>query len=588
MKKTVKKEKDNTIMRLEAEAKPIALWLALGAVLDILAVLCAVAAPEILGGLVQILYDYWDGGRVGTVADALLEGIWVLVVVYGAHGLLSWLNMLLMNKVVSRHFTCNIRIKISEKIKRLPVKYVDQTPVGDILSRMTGDVSEIGGYVHQIFDIMVKGIFQIVMIAVAMFLENWILACFVVLLTPLSMLLSSKIAGISEKHYDDMFAASGKLTELVEESFSNYPTTKAYNLEEYTQEKHTKVNQKLYDSTAKANFTGSVVQPLIKFSNALAYILINLIGGLLMLKSGVSVGVVVTIVLYARQFASPLEQIAMGFANLNHVKASARRVFAIFDAEEEETSGDSPEEEVKGRIEFRNVGFSYTKEEPLIEDLNLQVQPGQNVAVVGPTGAGKTTIVNLLMRFYDIDSGTILLDGRNTAELSRDALRERFGMVLQDTWLFRGTILENVAYGKPGASREEVEDACRRAYCDHFIRTMPDGYDTVIGEDTTNLSGGQKQLLTIARAFLADKPLLILDEATSNVDTRTEVLIQKAMDELMKGKTCFVIAHRLSTIVDSDVILVLDHGHIVEQGTHKELLNKQGFYHRLYQSQYAI
>ena len=588
MKQSVNRKKDNTTMRLVAEAKPIAGWLALGAVLDILAVLCAVASPELLGSLVQKLCDYWDGGRVGKVLGLLWNEMWILVAVYAAHGLFNWLNMLLMNKVVSRHFTCNIRIKISEKIKRLPVKYVDQTPVGDILSRMTGDVSEIGGYVHQIFDIMVKGFFQIVMIAIAMFLENWILACFVVLLTPLSMFLSSKIAGVSEKYFDKMFAFSGKLTELVEESFSNYPTTKAYNLEEYTQKKHTEVNEELYESTAKANFTGSVVQPLIKFSNALAYILINLIGGLLMLKNGVSVGVIVTIILYARQFASPLEQIAMGFANLNHVKASARRVFAIFDAEEEISSGDLPEKEIKGSVAFQNVSFSYTKEEPLIENLNLKVSPGQNVAIVGPTGAGKTTIVNLIMRFYDIDSGTISLDGRNTAELSRNALRERFGMVLQDTWLFRGTILENVAYGKPNATREEVEDACRRAYCDHFIRTMPDGYDTVIGEDTANLSGGQKQLLTIARAFLADKPLLILDEATSNVDTRTEVLIQKAMDELMKGKTCFVIAHRLSTIVDSDVILVLNHGKIVEQGTHKELLQKQGFYYRMYQSQYAI
>ncbi len=546
------------------------------------------AIPDLLGELVQKLSDYYDGGCVGTVRDTLLTGLATLAGIYAGQCLLSWLNMLLMNQVVSRHFTCNIRIKISEKIKRLPVRYVDQTPVGDILSRMTGDVSEIGGYVHRVFDIMVKGFFQIVIIAVAMFRENWILACFVVVLTPVSMLLSSKIAGISEKHFDSMFASSGRLTELVEESFANYPTTKAYNLEEYTQEKHAAVNEQLYESTAKANFTGGVVQPLIKFSNALAYILINLVGGVLMLHYGVSVGVVVTIVLYARQFASPLEQIAMGFADVNHIKASARRVFAIFDAEEEEDPKQSPGEGVDGRVEFQNVDFSYSKDAPLIEDLNLAVKPGQNVAIVGPTGAGKTTIVNLLMRFYDIDSGRILLDGADTAKLSRSAVRERFGMVLQDTWLFRGTVYENIAYGKPDATRQEVEDACRRAYCDHFIRTMPDGYDTVIGEDTTNLSGGQKQLLTIARAFLADKPLLILDEATSNVDTRTEVLIQKAMDELMKGKTCFVIAHRLSTIVDSDLILVLDRGRIVEQGTHRQLLESKGFYYRLYQSQYAI
>ena len=426
------------------------------------------------------------------------------------------------------------------------------------------------------------------MIAWAMFRENWVLACFVILMTPFSMWLSSKIAAACGKHYDKMFETSGKLKELVEESFTNYPTTKAYNLEDYTAERHAEINEQLRQATATANFTGAVVQPLIKFTNALAYILINLIGGLLIVKQGVSVGTVVTIVLYARQFASPLEQIANGMADINHIKASARRVFAIFDTEEETDADGKLEDKLEGKVEFRDVSFSYKPEEPLIEHLNLTVSPGQNVAIVGPTGAGKTTIVNLLMRFYDIGSGTILLDGQDISKLSREEVRSRFGMVLQDTWLFRGTIAENVAYGKPGATREEIEDACRKAYCDHFIRTMPDGYDTVIGEDCTNLSGGQKQLLTIARALLAGRPLLILDEATSNVDTRTEILIQKAMDELMAGKTCFVIAHRLSTIVDSDLILVLDHGHIVEQGTHRELLEKQGFYHRLYTSQYAV
>lgn len=582
------KEKDNVTRRLIREAKPIALWLAAGAGLDVLAVLCAVAAPEILGELVQKLYDFWEGGRTGSVRNTLVTGLWCLFGVYAANGLFSWLNMLLMNKVVSRHFTCNIRIQISDKIKRLPVRYVDQTPVGDILNRMTGDVSELGGYVHQIFDVMVKGIFQILMIAAAMFLENWVLACFVILMTPLSMWLSAKIAGKTEKDYDDMFAASGKLTELVEESFSNYPTTKAYNLEEYTGEKHALLNEKLEKATAKATFTGSIVQPLIKLSNALAYILINLIGGWLIVRQGVSVGVVVTIVLYARQFASPLEQIANGLADLNHIKASAKRVYAILDMEEEPVSDASLEHAPEGSVEFQDVSFSYTKEEPLIDGLDLAVKPGQKVAIVGPTGAGKTTIVNLLMRFYDPVCGTIRLDGKDTAQLSRDAVRSCFGMVLQDTWLFRGTIAENIAYGKPGASRAEIEEACRKAYCDHFIRTMPDGYDTIIGEDTTNLSGGQKQLLTIARALLADKPLLILDEATSNVDTRTEILIQKAMDRLMQGKTCFVIAHRLSTIVDSDVILVLDHGHIVERGTHQQLLADKGFYYQLYTSQYAL
>lgn len=583
-----KKNNDRVMLRLIRYMKPIRWWLLLGALIDILAVITAVAAPEILGDIVQTLCDFWESGGRGNVREGILGGLGLLFMVYVANGVLSYVNMHLMNKVVSRHYSCGLRIDISDKIQRLPVRYVDQTPVGDILRRMTGDVSEMGGYVHQLFDIIVKGVFQILLIAFAMFREDWRLACFVVVLTPLSVLLSSKIASISEKHYDEMFNQSGKLSEIVEESFSNYPTTKAYNLEEYTAEKHGEVNEKLRKAMATANFTGSIVQPLIKLTNALAYILINLVGGYLIVAENVSVGVVVTIVLYARQFASPLEQLAYGFSQANRVKASSRRVFSILDMEEEERQTGSMAAAPKGAVRFEHVNFSYKPEEPLIGDLSLSVKPGQSVAIVGPTGAGKTTIVNLLMRFYGPDSGHIYLDGQDISTLSQDAVRSCFGMVLQDTWLFRGSIYENIAYGKPGATREEVEQACRETYCDHFIRTMPDGYDTIIGEDTTNLSGGQKQLLTIARALLANKPLLILDEATSNVDTRTEVLIQKAMDRLMAGKTCFVIAHRLSTIVDSDLILVLDHGHIVEQGTHRELLEKQGFYHQLYTSQYAV
>ena len=582
------RKQDNTLRRLMEDTRGIRRWILLGGLLSMAAVLCGVAAPEILGQMVQKLYDFGAGDRSTPVRQELVRGLLLLALVYLLQSIFQYVRMYVMNWSISRHYTYNLRVRISDKIQRLPVKYVDQTPVGDVLERMVDDVSEMSSYVHQIIEVMVEGSFQILVVSLAMFRENGMLALLVLVLAPASTFLSSKIAGICGKYYDNAFTISGQLSEIVEESFTNFATTKAYNLEDHVWEKHAEVNQKLAKTTAQANFTGSIVQPLIKFANSLAYICINLIGGWLIVRQGVSVGSVVTIVLFSRQFASPLEQMANAFANINHVKACAKRVYEILDLEDEPVATGHLPEKPRGSVEFRDVCFSYDPEKPLIQNLNLRVKPGQKVAIVGPTGAGKTTIVNLLMRFYDLDSGAILLDGEDITQISRDQVRSRFGMVLQDTWLFRGTIRENLAYGKPDATQAEIEAACDQAYCHHFIRTMPDGYDTIISEDTTNLSGGQKQLLTIARALLADKPLLILDEATSNVDTRTEILIQKAMDKLMAGKTSFVIAHRLSTIVDADMILVLDQGKIVEQGTHEVLLEKKGFYYQLFTSQYAL
>ncbi len=582
------KKKDRVLRRLLHETRPIAGWLALGAGLDVLAVLAAVAIPELLGNVIQMLFDYGSGGRQGEICAAILPKLAILLGVYGASALFSYGNVVLMNRAVTQYFTCGLRVRISEKLGRLPVGYADRTPVGDIISRMSGDVGEMGGTLNQVFDVLVKGAFQVAIICVVMFREDWRLACFAVFITPLSIVLSTRVASRSEKYFDETYSQSGKLTAIVEESFTNFTTTKAYNLENYTQKKHAQVNDALRTATAKANFASSIVLPLISLANSLAYILINLLGGYLVVKQGVRVGVVVTIVLYARQLASPLEQLSVGFSQFYRVKAAARRVFAILD-EPEEPDGSQPiPEPVKGNVQFSHVDFSYAPEQPLIQDLNLQVQPGQRIAIVGPTGAGKTTIVNLLMRFYDVNRGSICLDGQNIQTLTRQQLRSSFGMVLQETWLFRGTVAENVAYGRPDATRQEIEQACRDAYCHDFISAMPQGYDTVIGTDAQSLSGGQRQLLTIARAFLADRPLLILDEATSNVDTRTEALIQRAMDRLMRGRTCFVIAHRLSTIVDADRILVLSNGTIVEQGKHRQLLEKRGFYYQLYTSQYAI
>lgn len=585
----MKEKKQPVIRRLVMETKPIWKWLALACVLCMVIIVCSIVSPKLLGSLIDELYAYWEGDYSGDLLANILPLLGVLLAVYAGYSLFSYLKMLLLNNVVSRYFTCTLRIRISEKIRHLPVRYVDQTPVGDVLSRMTDDVSTMGNYVHQIVDTLMTGFLMILAIAVMMLREDWRLALIVLALTPASLLLASFLSSKSEKHYYNMFTEGGNLNSLVEESFTNFATTKAYNLEEYTQSKHAEVNRRRQKAEATANFTSSIVRPIIAFSNALAYITICLLGGWLLVRGSIgSVGVVVTILLYAKQFSAPLEQIAGGFGDLQHAKAAARRVFKLLDMAEEENADGALPHAAEGNIRFEHVDFSYDKNSPLIENLNIDVKRGQNVAIVGPTGAGKTTIVNLLMRFYDVDKGRILIDGIDCATLSREEMRSQFGMVLQDTWLFRGTIAENVAFGKPDATREEIIAACDRAYCDHFIRTLPDGYDTVVGDDLTNLSGGQKQLLTIARAMLADRRLLILDEATSNVDTRTEILLQKAMDNLMRDRTCFVIAHRLSTIADSDLILVLDHGRIVEQGTHRELLAKHGFYHRIYTSQYAI
>ena len=596
MKKKTKKKtraqrrEDNlVVLRLIREARPIYGWLALACLISCVIITCAVVSPKILGSCVQLLYDFWAGSFQGTsLTRALLPGCLVLAAVYLLQSGMNWLKMFLLNNVVSRYFTCALRIRMSDKISRLPVRYIDNTPAGQILERMNEDVSTMGNSIHNIVDTLMVGFLQLITLSVVMLLEDWRLALIVLIFMPLSIWLSARISSLSEKHFDEMFEESGKLYSVVEESYANYQTSKAYNFEEDTIRAHREVNKRQQKAETTANFLGAMVRPCITFTNALAYIIINVVGGILIVNYGVSVGVVVTIVLFAKQFSAPLEQIAEGLSSLQRTKAAGKRVFEVLDEPEEQPLTGHLPEAVRGDVCFEQVDFSYNKDAPLIRDLNIDVKQGQKVAIVGPTGAGKTTIVNLLMRFYDIDSGKITIDGQDVAEVSRDELRSLFGMVLQDTWLFSGSIADNVAYGRPDASREEIIKACDEAYCDHFIRTLPQGYDTQVSEDTVSISGGQKQLLTIARALLADRRLLILDEATSNVDTRTEILIQKAMDKLMRGKTCFVIAHRLSTIVDADLILVLRDGQIVETGKHQALLDKKGFYYQLYTSQYAI
>ncbi len=571
-------------------AKSIRPQLLLACVLSLILVGCALAIPKLMGGLTQTLIDYFPVRRSAgyLVTDVLLPGISVLGAVYALRALVQYLKMLLLNKAVSRYFTCNLRIMISDKIQRLPVSFIDHTSVGDVLSRMTEDVSRIGNSLHTVIDTIMGGFLQLVAITVMLFLENWLLALVVIVFVPASIWLSIRIAGSSERYFHEMFHQSGRLYAVVEEAYTNYDTTKAYNLEEDCSRRHGQINREQVKSEAKATFLSAIVQPVITASNSLAYIAINLLGGYLIVRHNVPVSVIVTVVLFARQFSEPLEQISNGVSTLQQARAAARRIVKLLQMQEEAPIERELCDSGDGSVEFRHVDFSYSKEIPLIRDLSVRVEKGQHIAIVGPTGAGKTTLVNLLMRFYDVDSGQILLGGYDMSQYSRASTRAKFGMVLQDTWLFGGTIAENVAFGRPDATREEIVRACDEAYCDHFIRTLPNGYDTVVGSDTVSMSGGQKQLLTIARALLADRELLILDEATSNVDTRTELLIQKAMDKLMKDKTCFIIAHRLSTIVDADLILVVRDGQIIEQGTHRELLARKGFYHEIYTSQYAV
>ena len=578
---------DETGKRILKEVGPLWGWILLCSLLCLLLIGCAIAEPELLGSLIDRLYDWATTDSTGLV-QSLLPGLGILLGVYALEGILSYSKYFLLTNIVSRFFCADMRIRISEKLSRLPVSFVDKTPAGDVIDRMMEDVGTTADSIFGLVDILISGFLQMILIIVILFVTDWRMAIPVVLLFPLSLLLAARMATLGEKHWDKHFDLGGKLTALAEESFTNYPTTKAFCREEEMQEKYDALSKKHEHNGILGHFLSSIVQPVIAFVNALAYIAVTVLGGWLVLKKLVPIGTVVTIILFARRLSSPLERVAFGLGYVQQVKGAAKRVFTLLDLPEEKDPAGIVETPTRGHVVFEHVDFSYDPDKPLIQDLCMEVRPGQKVAIVGPTGAGKTTIVNLLMRFYDIQSGRVLIDGRDASELSRAESRNLFAMVLQDTWLFKGTVAENVAYGSPGVSREEIERVCDQAYCDHFIRRLPQGYDTVISEDSTAVSSGQKQLLTIARAMLAGRPLLILDEATSNVDTRTELLIQKAMDRLMGGRTCFVIAHRLSTIVDADLILVLRDGRIVEQGTHRSLLEQGGFYKELFDSQYAI
>lgn len=588
MKRKTKENKLSTgavVGRILKDSLGILHWLLLATALSIGSAFLAMNAPENLGDLTNQIYDLASEGIAIDMA-VFYKRIITLAIVYLLSAALGAMTTAVMNYSVSSFFTCKIRVKMSEKIAKIPIKTVDSTPNGEIISRMTNDVSIMGGSIHDIFGVIINGVIQLVMISVIIFTRDAIMAVAVIVFVPLSLILSAVLASKSEKHFNESRTLSGKLYSICEENLSCFDAVKIFSIEGSQNEKYRDVTKKYATHAQKGYFISGLVSPVVGLINHISYVAICVIGAYLVINGRVDVGALVAFIMYTKLFSGPLESIANGMSMIQSTVASARRVYEYLDGEEMDEVAPTDCKDVRGEVKFEDVSFSYVPEKPLIEHLNLHVRPGQKVAIVGPTGGGKTTIVNLLMRFYDSVLGKILVDGRDITEMNRSDVREMFGMVLQDTMLFSGSVYDNIAYGKEGATREEVMEAAKKAHIDRFVDALPNGYDTEINEDSTNISAGQKQLLTIARAYLSARPILILDEATSNVDTRIELLIQKTMDELMKGKTAFVIAHRLSTIEDADVILVVDNGSIVEQGTHRELLDRGGLYARIHYSQY--
>jgi ATP-binding cassette subfamily B protein len=525
---------------------------------------------------------------VGIDFGALGQVLLLLAGVYLVSSLFGWMQGWIMAGVTQRTIY-RLRQDVDRKLGRLPLSYFDRHARGDVLSRVTNDIDNIGQTLQQSLTQLITSLLTVVGVLVLMLLISPILAVISLLAVPASIVVTVLIASRSQKQFVRQWASTGALNGHVEEMHTGHAIVKVFGRQEEAIARFDEENDRLYEASYRAQFISGIIQPAMNVIANLNYVAIAVVGGLRVASGQMSLGDVIAFIQYSRQFTFPIVQTASIANVLQSAVASAERVFELLDETEEVADPARPVALVapRGAVAFEDVAFRYAPDTPLIDDLSLHVEAGHTIAIVGPTGAGKTTLVNLLMRFYEIDGGRILVDGIDTRDMTRDTLRRTFGMVLQDTWLFHGTIRENIAYGRDDATDEEITRAAEGAHVDHFVRTLPDGYDTVIDDDATNLSAGEKQLLTIARAFLADPAILILDEATSSVDTRTEVLIQRAMARLMRDRTSFVIAHRLSTIRDANTILVMDRGAIVEQGTHDELLAARGFYFDLYNSQFA-
>lgn len=541
------------------------------------------ATTEIFNGLVSKVSggSGIDFGKIGKI----LVGLLCLYVVSAAF---SFVQGYIMTGI-SQKMTYRLRKEISEKINRMPMNYFDKMTHGEILSRITNDVDTLGQSLNQSATQMITSVTTIIGVLVMMLSISPLMTVVALLILPLSMGLISMIVKRSQKYFKNQQEYLGHINGQVEEVYGGQNIVKAFNKEEDIIRTFDETNDVLYQSAWKSQFLSGMMMPIMQFVGNLGYVAVSILGGYLAIRQTIEVGDIQSFIQYVRQFTQPIQQVAQVANMLQSTAAASERVFEFLEEEEEEQTVEHPvtlENGVEGHVTFEHVSFGYRPDQIIIKDFSEQVQPGQKIAIVGPTGAGKTTLVKLLMRFYDVNSGRILIDGHDIREFDRRNLRECFGMVLQDTWLFNGTIMENIRYGRLDANDEEVIAAAKAAHAHRFIQTLPEGYNTVLNEEASNVSQGQKQLLTIARAILADNRLLILDEATSSVDTRTEERIQKAMDNLMKGRTSFVIAHRLSTIKDADVILVMKDGDIIEQGNHEELLAMNGFYANLYNSQF--